>query len=132
MAPGSASILKSPGLSTSANQALVAFGRALLEPIPGLSEAASLRTRQDDLNIMENHLANHIQTMRRILEEEQSTIKYPVLTLPPEIVSQIFEHCLPTSRQPRARSYEAPLSLTHICHRWRKIAHRTPALWSTL
>ncbi|KAJ7724845.1 hypothetical protein B0H16DRAFT_1595355, partial [Mycena metata] len=58
--------------------------------------------------------------------------RYPVLTLPPEITSEIFLCCLPETREfdvlnPR----EAPLLLTHICGAWRQIAIATPQLWTT-
>ncbi|KAJ7667265.1 hypothetical protein B0H17DRAFT_836591, partial [Mycena rosella] len=54
---------------------------------------------------------------------------YPVLTLPPEIVSQIFVNCLPIHGRVRPSPTTAPLTLTQICHHWREIALSTSALW---
>ncbi|KAJ7044738.1 hypothetical protein C8F04DRAFT_595623 [Mycena alexandri] len=70
-----------------------------------------------------------METRRRAL---QTRLDYPVLTLPPEITSEIFLHCLPETREldvvnPR----EAPLLLTHVCRAWRQIASSLPALWTT-
>ncbi|KAJ6608263.1 hypothetical protein B0H10DRAFT_1711402, partial [Mycena sp. CBHHK59/15] len=53
---------------------------------------------------------------------------HPVLSLPPEITSEIFIHCLPSGfLKPSTR--KAPLLFTQICHRWRLIALETPELW---
>ncbi|KAJ7282985.1 hypothetical protein C8J57DRAFT_1463550 [Mycena rebaudengoi] len=56
---------------------------------------------------------------------------YPVLTLPPEIASDIFQCCLPVGRI-CPLSTEAPLVLLAICRTWRSIALATPALWNHL
>ncbi|KAJ7161464.1 hypothetical protein C8R43DRAFT_992960 [Mycena crocata] len=53
--------------------------------------------------------------------------------LPPEILSEIFYHCLPTNRDFLIPDPdEAPLILCRICHRWREVALMTPHLWSSL
>ncbi|KAJ7249720.1 hypothetical protein B0H12DRAFT_1019546, partial [Mycena haematopus] len=58
------------------------------------------------------------------------SVVYPVLTLPPEITSEIFCHCLPTERQSDiVNPKEAPLVLTQVCGLWRNIAISTPELW---
>ncbi|KAK7062268.1 F-box domain-containing protein [Favolaschia claudopus] len=55
-----------------------------------------------------------------------------ILTLPPEITSEIFGHCSPTQRVGDVVNvYEAPLLLTQVCGAWRQIAISTPALWTT-
>ncbi|KAJ6551502.1 hypothetical protein B0H19DRAFT_171959 [Mycena capillaripes] len=56
---------------------------------------------------------------------------YPVLTLPPEVVSEIFIHCLSDTRA-RLNVAEAPLLLCNVCRAWRDIAIATPPLWSSL
>ncbi|KAJ7682362.1 hypothetical protein DFH06DRAFT_1160904 [Mycena polygramma] len=59
------------------------------------------------------------------------SIVYPVLTLPPEITSEIFIHCLPDRREiDVVNPTEAPLLLTHVCGLWRQIAISTPELWA--
>ncbi|KAJ7681219.1 hypothetical protein B0H17DRAFT_912692, partial [Mycena rosella] len=59
----------------------------------------------------------------------------PVLTLPHEITSEIFIHCLPPSPVFSAQfpdgpnALEAPLLLLQICKKWSSIAISTPDLW---
>ncbi|KAF8207875.1 hypothetical protein K438DRAFT_2013278 [Mycena galopus ATCC 62051] len=63
---------------------------------------------------------------------------YPILTLPNEITSEIFVHCLfspdiitmPRYSSPDPRS--APMLLLHVCRAWRSIAATTPRLWVDL
>ncbi|TFK28612.1 hypothetical protein FA15DRAFT_691676 [Coprinopsis marcescibilis] len=53
--------------------------------------------------------------------------------LPFETLGEIFKNCLPQKLvgfQPDAHT--APLLLTHVCSRWRAIAHSTPELWTSL
>ncbi|KAJ7755995.1 hypothetical protein B0H16DRAFT_1257065, partial [Mycena metata] len=52
-----------------------------------------------------------------------------VLTLPPEITSEIFLQCVPIKRERNTK--EAPLLFTQICRDWRHIAVSTSALWTT-
>ncbi|KAJ7135183.1 hypothetical protein C8R43DRAFT_1021310 [Mycena crocata] len=55
---------------------------------------------------------------------------YPVLTLPSEIVSEIFIHFLPVYPMcPPPTGLSSPTLLTHICSVWREIALGTLALW---
>ncbi|KAK7059916.1 hypothetical protein R3P38DRAFT_2598161 [Favolaschia claudopus] len=59
--------------------------------------------------------------------------KYPVLTLPNEIVSEIFELLVPLYPvcPPQAGS-SSPTLLSHICSTWRQIAIATPRLWRAI
>ncbi|KAJ7708533.1 hypothetical protein B0H16DRAFT_1261004, partial [Mycena metata] len=73
---------------------------------------------------------DEMQTRLRHLQTRLDSITYPVLTLPPEITSEIFLLCLPDERttgvvDPR----EVPLLLAHVCRAWRQIAISLPALW---
>lgn len=52
--------------------------------------------------------------------------------LPPEILSEIFIHCLPADRFPVPSCTEAPLLLTHVSQSWRDLALSIPDLWSAL
>ncbi|KAJ7605516.1 hypothetical protein DFH06DRAFT_947701, partial [Mycena polygramma] len=55
----------------------------------------------------------------------------PILNLPPELVCEIFEHCLPPPHTlPSAR--DAPLLLGQVCRRWRGIALSLPTLWNSI
>ncbi|KAJ7149154.1 hypothetical protein C8R43DRAFT_888153, partial [Mycena crocata] len=57
----------------------------------------------------------------------------PILTLPPEIVAEIFIHFLPSypERTPLAGPGSS-LFLCQICQQWRQIAFATPTLWSAV
>ncbi|KAJ7167576.1 hypothetical protein C8R46DRAFT_1093464 [Mycena filopes] len=66
------------------------------------------------------------------LQSTHDSITYPVLTLPPEIICEIFLRCLPEERETDVvNPEEAPLLLTHICRVWRQIAISLPTLWTT-
>ncbi|KAJ6470283.1 hypothetical protein C8R47DRAFT_761798 [Mycena vitilis] len=59
--------------------------------------------------------------------------KYPVMTLPNELVSEIFVHFLPTYPLcPPLTGTDSPQLLLHICRRWRHIALFTPGLWRAI
>ncbi|KAJ7137277.1 hypothetical protein C8R46DRAFT_1361877 [Mycena filopes] len=66
------------------------------------------------------------------LEEDLALIVYPVLSLPLEITSTIFVHCLPSHGRVKPSSSRAPLLLAQICHDWREIALATCALWRSV
>ncbi|KAJ7444048.1 hypothetical protein FB451DRAFT_1568526 [Mycena latifolia] len=68
----------------------------------------------------------------KAFEATLSLVVYPVLTLPIEITSRIFVHCLPTHGRVEPSRYAAPLVLAQICHHWRDIAVSTCALWSSM
>ncbi|KAJ7513061.1 hypothetical protein B0H11DRAFT_2268038 [Mycena galericulata] len=69
---------------------------------------------------------------RDILRAKSDSIIYPVLTLPPEITTGIFMHCLPTSTLPSPSPSTAPLLLAQVCQQWRQIALDMPRLWRSL
>ncbi|KAK1226495.1 hypothetical protein PQX77_010579 [Marasmius sp. AFHP31] len=59
-----------------------------------------------------------------------SALISPVRRLPPEVLSEIFVHCLQDKdRNPTRSLTEAPLLLTFVCRRWREIALSTTRLW---
>jgi hypothetical protein len=61
------------------------------------------------------------------------TPTHPILTLPNEIVSEIFVHFLPVyPKCPPPTGLLSPYLLCHICRRWRDIALATPALWRAI
>ncbi|KAJ7659759.1 hypothetical protein DFH06DRAFT_1130512 [Mycena polygramma] len=68
-----------------------------------------------------------------LLQDRLEAYTYPVLTLPNEIVSEIFLNFLPN--YPICPPLIGPLSpsrLCHICRKWRDIAIHTPALWRAI
>ncbi|KAJ6533029.1 hypothetical protein B0H19DRAFT_875343, partial [Mycena capillaripes] len=69
---------------------------------------------------------------RQRLQAESDAIVYPVLTLPPEVTTEIFLRCFPCESNPRPSPTQAPLILAQICRQWRHITLHTPALWRCL
>ncbi|KAJ7241495.1 hypothetical protein B0H12DRAFT_1326234 [Mycena haematopus] len=78
-------------------------------------------------------LENSISALR--LEQAQvqarlDSYKYPVLTLPNEIISEIFTRVLPPyPTRARLTGSLSPDSLTRVCRHWREIALSLPSLW---
>ncbi|KAJ7817830.1 hypothetical protein B0H13DRAFT_2683031 [Mycena leptocephala] len=101
--------------------------------LPGLEAD---RTRIADLDAQISHLECSLSELREektLVQERLDSYKYPVLTLPNEIVSEIFIHFLPAhSLFPQLTGCFSPTLLTHICHTWREIALGTPALWRAI
>ncbi|KAJ7130392.1 hypothetical protein C8R44DRAFT_65393 [Mycena epipterygia] len=67
---------------------------------------------------------------RDLLQSRLDAYTYPVLTLPNEIVSEIFINFLPV--YPKRRpviGLLSPTLLCQICRKWRDIALSTPSLW---
>ncbi|KAJ7352128.1 hypothetical protein DFH08DRAFT_858001 [Mycena albidolilacea] len=102
-----------------------------------LTTASGLRTRLQHIDAEICQLENSLQSLREartgVLDELHSLI-YPVLSLPFEITSQIFLHCLPKRLEDPIRPYpsldEAPLVFTRVCRDWRTVAISTSTLWN--
>ncbi|KAJ7192008.1 hypothetical protein GGX14DRAFT_596450 [Mycena pura] len=73
-----------------------------------------------------------LEEKRRVILDCLNAVVYPILTLPPEITSRIFIHCLPDHGRVRPSLRCAPLLLTEVCGHWRAIALSTCELWSSL
>ncbi|KAK6997024.1 F-box domain-containing protein [Favolaschia claudopus] len=74
-----------------------------------------------------------LRSAKHIPQKRLDAYKYPVLTLPNEIISEIFLHFLPPYPDyPPFIGRLSPFLLTHICHLWREIAIATPKLWRTI
>ncbi|KAJ6597779.1 hypothetical protein DFH09DRAFT_84300 [Mycena vulgaris] len=79
------------------------------------------------------NLIDSLSAERQRLQAQSDAIVYPVLSLPPELTSIIFIHCIPTSGQLTCPSpIEGPLLLAQICRPWREIAINTPELWQSI
>ncbi|KAK6977975.1 hypothetical protein R3P38DRAFT_3120325 [Favolaschia claudopus] len=68
------------------------------------------------------------------LDSTQTTLEpsshTPILTLPPEILSEIFLHFLPPyPRTPPFIGKYSPTCLILVCREWHSVAISTPALW---
>ncbi|KAJ6447322.1 hypothetical protein C8R45DRAFT_1047855 [Mycena sanguinolenta] len=74
------------------------------------------------------------------LRAEQSLVQgrldsytYPILTLCHEITSEIFTHVVPPYPDtPPLVGIDSPISLAHVCRKWRSVAFATPALWRAI
>ncbi|KAJ7641173.1 hypothetical protein FB45DRAFT_1053751 [Roridomyces roridus] len=101
-------------------------------PSPQATPAAD-RARVVAIDSEIHELEEQIRVL--LLEQEAchqrlDVYKYPVLTLPNEITSEIFMHFLPPYPTcPRLAGPNSPTSLTYICRQWREIALATPKLW---
>ncbi|KAJ7161194.1 hypothetical protein C8R46DRAFT_956127 [Mycena filopes] len=70
---------------------------------------------------------------QRVEQTRGQNRPYPVLTLPNEIVSEIFVHYLPPYPEcPPFTGPDSPSHLTQICGKWREIALSTPQLWRAI
>ncbi|KAJ7290310.1 hypothetical protein C8J57DRAFT_340069 [Mycena rebaudengoi] len=68
---------------------------------------------------------------RDVVQAELDALVYPVLTLPVDVMGEIFAHCLPEiPGKPSIRL--APLLLARICRHWRALTLSMPILWSVL
>lgn len=72
------------------------------------------------------------KTLRQSETQElpSSTIAFQI----PELLGQIFGHCLPDTIYglPTANPDNSPVLLTRVCRLWRRTALRTPQLWTSL
>ncbi|KAF7344766.1 F-box domain-containing protein [Mycena venus] len=74
-----------------------------------------------------------LQGEQAALHERLASYKYPVLTLPNEIVSKFFANFLPIYPLcPPLTGTSSPTNLAHICRLWREIAVATPELWRAI
>ncbi|KAJ7115636.1 hypothetical protein C8R43DRAFT_1242376 [Mycena crocata] len=92
------------------------------------------RTAEIATQILDLERSIHLlQTETDLVQKRLVSYAYPVLTLPNEVVSQIFIHFLPVHPScPPLRGLPSPTLLTHICRKWRDIAHATLAFWSSI
>ncbi|KAJ7626048.1 hypothetical protein FB45DRAFT_922822 [Roridomyces roridus] len=90
------------------------------------SSRSHLRARLSQLDT----LIAALSAERDALRLESDSIVYPILTLPAEIITEIFRHCI--SPLPKPSPSAAPLLLTQVCRLWRQIAVANPWLWRSL
>ena len=83
-------------------------------------------------------LLERLRLKRYDLKRKINQFHSPIIRqLPPDIMSTIFEFCLPDFTDHYLTPYSGddlsfPLSLGAICSYWREIAWSTPSLWSSL
>lgn len=110
------------------------------------SELASAETVRDEIEQREHKLLLKLESVRselqasnrlvQILKDQQTTLDveqqrlagliHPIRRCPTDILSVIFEWSVLTGT---TRMCKTALDLSHVCRRWRSIAHETPDLW---
>ncbi|KAJ7623915.1 hypothetical protein DFH06DRAFT_758251 [Mycena polygramma] len=94
------------------------------------------RARVAELQTQILHLERSLSKLRiekTRTQERLDSYTYPVLSLPNELVSEIFVHTLPPYPDfPDLIGPFSPTPLSQICRRWREVALATPELWSAL
>ncbi|KAJ7616768.1 hypothetical protein DFH06DRAFT_1483656 [Mycena polygramma] len=74
-----------------------------------------------------------LRTEKTQVQERLDSYRYPVLTLPNELLSEIFVQFLPAYPEcPSFTGAFSPTLLTQICRQWREIALATPSLWRAI
>ncbi|KAJ7652534.1 hypothetical protein DFH06DRAFT_1475322 [Mycena polygramma] len=106
-------------------------------PVESPSEYSpvQLRSNLDEVTaeiVRHKAYMNALQDKRRELEMQLARIVYPVLSIPPEIVSKFFVACLPSHGRVRPSPLTPPLTLAQVCSYWREIALSSCELWSSL
>ncbi|KAF8155535.1 hypothetical protein B0H34DRAFT_713691 [Crassisporium funariophilum] len=77
-------------------------------------------------------LIEKVHLLKRRINAIDSLI---VRSLPPEIISEIFEFCIPSfvpNDDDTPTNISAPLRLGAVCSSWRRIAWATPVLWTSM
>ncbi|KAJ7268912.1 hypothetical protein C8J57DRAFT_1468898 [Mycena rebaudengoi] len=102
----------------------------------GRSTRSDIRERMTDLDAQILALERALDTVkleRQDLQMRLDIYKYPVLTLPTDITSEIFVHFLPPyPERPPTTGPSSPELLAQICQAWREIALSTPRLWRAI
>ncbi|KAJ7493172.1 hypothetical protein B0H11DRAFT_951179 [Mycena galericulata] len=75
-------------------------------------------------------LLRTVHTQRKRVKARLDSYKYPVFTLPNEIVSEIFTRVLPV--YPLCPPAISPTLLSSVCRKWRDVALSTPTLWRAI
>ncbi|KAJ6559856.1 hypothetical protein B0H19DRAFT_1375827 [Mycena capillaripes] len=97
-----------------------------------VSVLAADRARVAQISELE-HPVDLLRAEKAFAQHRIDSYRYPVLTLPNELVSEIFIHFLPNYPCcPASIGMFSPTYLTQICRKWREIALGTPALWRAI
>ncbi|KAK7014328.1 F-box domain-containing protein [Favolaschia claudopus] len=95
-------------------------------------KAAQILELENQIAALERSI-DALRVAQKPAQDRLDSYKYPVLTLPTEIISEIFLQFLPTYPEaPGLFDDLSPTTLTHICRHWREIAITTPALWRSI
>ncbi|KAF7331460.1 F-box domain-containing protein [Mycena kentingensis (nom. inval.)] len=93
------------------------------------AERARAAHLDEEISALEQILSE-LRSERAAIQDRLDAYKFPVLTLPNEIVVEIFVRTLPP--YPRAAPLGSTQKLLAICSQWRAIALATPELWRSI
>ena len=85
------------------------------------SSISRLDVEIKELQLRRHALCNHRQMLATLLS--------PVRRLAPELLGEIFRHCLPQDYHENG-AHKAVMLPSHVCKHWRDVALPTPALWT--
>ncbi|KAJ7470980.1 hypothetical protein FB451DRAFT_1090586 [Mycena latifolia] len=107
-----------------------------MNPDSTMSSRTEARARISELDAQISDLELALDDLwhkRRVIQEQLDSYIYPVLTLPNEILSEIFTHFLPVYPEcPPLVGLLSPSTLGQVCRKWREIAVPTPSLWRAI
>jgi hypothetical protein len=72
------------------------------------------------------------QGIMESVHEESVSSPAAIHRLAPEILSMIFEYCLPRRKFITPSDHDAPMLLAQVCGHWRSVAVSTPTLWCSM
>ncbi|KAJ7465182.1 hypothetical protein FB451DRAFT_431674 [Mycena latifolia] len=101
---------------------------------PARARLLAVQERLDDTDAEIAGTLAHLQRLelrRRDILVDLNAVSSPILNLPPELVCEIFLHCLPPPGTPPSPR-DAPLLLAQVCGQWRGIALSLPTLWTSV
>ncbi|KAJ7476067.1 hypothetical protein FB451DRAFT_1366654 [Mycena latifolia] len=81
-------------------------------------------------SVLKSLLTERDQTHQTL--EAHRALLSPIRRIPPEVLGEIFIHCLPKDTYIGASVAECPLLLTQISSNWRSVALAMPALWTSI
>ncbi|KAJ7158553.1 hypothetical protein C8R46DRAFT_1354515 [Mycena filopes] len=123
----------------------VAVARAnldsLIERRARVVESESESASSDALDKFDADIEGARSVLKGLLTEREDThetleahraLLSPIRRIPPEVLGEIFFHCLPRDTFVQPSATRAPLLLTQISSNWRSVALATPALWTSL
>lgn len=97
-----------------------------------LHEISGLETLMNSVKIFHQQVVEKKEKITQSMNLHKALVS-ALSRLPTEVLSQIFNHCLPeTKLLLPPSSIRAPMLLTGICRRWREVAVDMPNLWCRL